>query len=162
MKKIYLGILAGSLLSTQCFALTVKMELTDKANTEIGTIELAETSRGVLITPNLNSLPPGPHGFHMHINPTCAEGGMAAGGHYDPGKTGKHAGPYGEGHLGDLPVLWVNAEGKATTPTLAPRLKLRDFKGHSLMIHGGGDNYADTPEKLGGGGARIACGVIEK
>ena len=28
------------------------------------------------------------------------------------------------------------------------------------MIHSGGDNYSDEP-KLGGGGARVACGVIE-
>ncbi len=28
------------------------------------------------------------------------------------------------------------------------------------MIHAGGDNCADLPEKVGGGGARIACGVI--
>jgi Cu-Zn family superoxide dismutase len=28
------------------------------------------------------------------------------------------------------------------------------------MIHAGGDNYADQPAPLGGGGARIACGVI--
>jgi Cu-Zn family superoxide dismutase len=29
------------------------------------------------------------------------------------------------------------------------------------MIHSGGDNYSDVPEKLGGGGGRIACGVIK-
>jgi Cu-Zn family superoxide dismutase len=28
------------------------------------------------------------------------------------------------------------------------------------MLHVGGDNYADTPAPLGGGGARMACGVI--
>ena len=28
------------------------------------------------------------------------------------------------------------------------------------MIHVGGDNYSDMPLPLGGGGARIACGVI--
>jgi Cu-Zn family superoxide dismutase len=28
------------------------------------------------------------------------------------------------------------------------------------MIHAGGDNHADHPEKLGGGGARIGCGVV--
>ena len=28
------------------------------------------------------------------------------------------------------------------------------------MIHEGGDNYSDTPKPLGGGGARMACGVI--
>jgi Cu-Zn family superoxide dismutase len=29
------------------------------------------------------------------------------------------------------------------------------------MIHAGGDNYADKPAPLGGGGERIACGVIQ-
>ena len=29
------------------------------------------------------------------------------------------------------------------------------------MIHAGGDNYSDQPKPNGGGGARIACGVIE-
>jgi Cu-Zn family superoxide dismutase len=44
---------------------------------------------------------------------------------------------------------------------LAPKLKVADLKGKSLMIHAGGDNYSDTPEVLGGGGARIACGAIK-
>ncbi|HAQ86214.1 MAG TPA: superoxide dismutase [Cu-Zn] SodC1, partial [Pseudomonas sp.] len=44
----------------------------------------------------------------------------------------------------------------------APRLKsLGDLKGHALMVHEGGDNYSDEPKPLGGGGARVACGVIE-
>jgi Cu-Zn family superoxide dismutase len=54
----------------------------------------------------------------------------------------------------------VTQDGIATYPVLAPRLKLTDLKGRSLMIHAGGDNHADHPQKLGGGGARIACGVI--
>ncbi len=32
--------------------------------------------------------------------------------------------------------------------------------GRSIMIHAGGDNYSDTPARLGGGGARVACGVV--
>ena len=28
-------------------------------------------------------------------------------------------------------------------------------------VHAGGDNYSDQPAPLGGGGARIACGVIK-
>jgi len=32
--------------------------------------------------------------------------------------------------------------------------------GHALMVHAGGDNHDDHPAPLGGGGARIACGVI--
>jgi Cu-Zn family superoxide dismutase len=38
---------------------------------------------------------------------------------------------------------------------------MSDVKGRSLMIHAGGDNYADQPAPLGGGGARVACGVIK-
>lgn len=29
------------------------------------------------------------------------------------------------------------------------------------MIHAGSDNYSDDPKPLGGGGDRIACGVIQ-
>jgi Cu-Zn family superoxide dismutase len=29
------------------------------------------------------------------------------------------------------------------------------------MIHAGGDNHSDTPAPLGGGGGRMACGVIK-
>ncbi len=100
------------------------------------------------------------HGFHIHQNPSCGDKAMAAGGHLDPAKTEAHEGPYqNKGHLGDLPVLMVDKDGKATTPTLAPKLTMTDFENHALMIHLNGDNYSDTPEKLGGGGARIACGV---
>jgi Cu-Zn family superoxide dismutase len=38
---------------------------------------------------------------------------------------------------------------------------MADVKGRSLMIHAGGDNYADQPAPLGGGGARVACGAIK-
>ena len=66
----------------------------------------------------------------------------------------------GDGHLGDLPALYVAADGSASNPVLAPRLKLADIRNRSLMIHPGGDNHADHPAPSGGGGTRIACGVI--
>jgi len=134
----------------------------------IGAVTLEETRFGLLLKPNLAGLSPGAHGFHIHENPSCAPGekegkmvaGLAAGGHYDPAKTGSHQGPYGYGHLGDLPVLVVDADGRASLPVLAPRLTLDEVRNRSLMIHAGGDNYADQPKKLGGGGSRAACGVI--
>ncbi|PBD64750.1 superoxide dismutase [Cu-Zn] SodC2 [Klebsiella pneumoniae] len=86
----------------------------------------------------------------------------AAGGHYDPQHTGKHEGPLGAGHLGDLPLLVVNDAGVADQPIIAPRLKtLAEVKGKALMVHVGGDNMADSPQPLGGGGERFACGVIK-
>ena len=135
----------------------------------IGTVEISETDHGLLFTPDLTSLPAGVHGFHVHENGSCdaaeKDGKMvpaqAAGGHYDPQNTGKHDGPYGDGHLGDLPALYVNEDGTADYPVLAPRIKkLDEIKDKALMIHAGGDNHADKPEPLGGGGARMACGVI--
>ncbi|HCD1255544.1 TPA: superoxide dismutase [Cu-Zn] SodC2 [Citrobacter amalonaticus] len=136
----------------------------------IGEVTIAETEKGLEFTPDLKALPPGEHGFHIHANGSCqpaikdgkATPAESAGGHYDPHKTGKHAGPDGEGHLGDLPVLVVNDEGKAIIPVTATRLKsLDDIKDKALMIHVGGDNMSDQPKPLGGGGARFACGVIK-
>jgi superoxide dismutase, Cu-Zn family len=136
----------------------------------IGTLQLEDTTAGMKITPNLSGLPPGNHGFHVHANPDCGPGeqngtkaaGLAAGGHYDPMKTGKHLGPEStEGHKGDLPVLVVDDNGKATEALLAPHLTVAETEGHAIVIHAGGDNYSDTPAPLGGGGARIACAVVE-
>jgi len=137
--------------------------------TSVGTIVATETPYGVLFTPTLKGLPAGVHGFHLHENASCAPkekdgkavAALAAGGHFDPDKTGKHEGPYGKGHLGDLPAIVVAADGSAASPVLAPRVKLADLAGHSLMLHAGGDNHADHPAPLGGGGARIACGVVQ-
>ena len=70
--------------------------------------------------------------------------------------------PYDKtGHKGDLPAVYVTADGKATYPVLAPRLKVADLAGHALMIHVGGDNYSDHPAALGGRGGRMACGVVK-
>lgn len=135
----------------------------------IGTVTLRDSSElGLLILPDLKGLPPGAHGFHLHENPDCApmtkeakhNAAGAAGGHLDPQKTGRHAGPVGAGHLGDLPQLLVDDMGNARMAMVVPRLQVPDVVGHSLMIHAGGDNYSDQPQPLGGGGPRIACGVI--
>ncbi|WP_298726561.1 superoxide dismutase [Cu-Zn] SodC [uncultured Ferrovibrio sp.] len=138
----------------------------------IGTIRAKDTAQGLMLTPDLRNLaPPGVHGFHVHEKPDCGPGrnpqgqmaaGMAAGGHYDPHKAGMHHGPHDrKGHLGDLPPLVVNDDGTATLPVIAPRLKVSQLSGRAVMIHAGGDNYSDEPAPLGGGGGRIACGVIK-
>ena len=120
----------------------------------IGTVKITETDKGLEFAPDLKALPPA----MKEGKPTAAE---AAGGHLDPHNSGKHEGPEGMGHLGDLPVLVVNNDGKATDPVVAPRLKkLDEVKGKALMVHVGGDNMSDQPKPLGGGGARYACGVI--
>ncbi|HUQ27277.1 MAG TPA: superoxide dismutase [Cu-Zn] SodC [Usitatibacter sp.] len=135
----------------------------------IGTVLIKPAPQGgVLLTPDLKGLPPGEHGFHLHEFANCGarqkdgkmSAGELAGDHYDPKKTQKHAGPQGEGHMGDLPPLKVDAQGNARQAVVAPRLALKDLRNKSLVIHEGGDNASDQPKPNGGGGTRIACGVI--
>ncbi|MGP1576794.1 MAG: superoxide dismutase family protein [Treponema sp.] len=150
------------------YHLVIEMNLlTENGQTRAGEVVAVETKYGVAFFPDLKGLPSGLHGFHVHENCDCGatEKGLAmkAGGHWDPKKTGQHSFPWDDkGHKGDLPALYVDAEGNATYPVLAPKIKkIKELKGHSLMIHVGGDNHSDHPKALGGGGARILCGIIE-
>ncbi|WP_139974032.1 MULTISPECIES: superoxide dismutase family protein [Brucella/Ochrobactrum group] len=140
------------------------------AGKEVGTVMISQTAGGLQFKADLQGLSAGEHGFHLHENGSCAPGeqdgkivpALAAGGHFDPSHSKHHMGPEGEGHLGDLPFLKADADGNVTETVTAPRLKtLDEIKGRALMVHVGGDNYSDEPKPLGGGGARLACGVIE-
>jgi len=154
---------------TQASAVVKKIDVKG-IDGEIGTIHFVDSPDGLKIVTDLKGLKMGAHGMHIHATPDCGPGekdgkmaaGMAAGGHLDPMKTGKHEGPMGAGHTGDLPYLTVNKAGLAKEELTAPHLKVADVIGHAIVIHKGGDNYKDTPKPLGGGEGRIACGVIEK
>ena len=95
------------------FSIPINLIDEEGVGEEIGTIAVKDTDYGLLFTPHLTDISSGIHGFHVHENPSCDPGtdegeikaGLAAGGHYDPDETGSHEGPYGEGHLGDLPPL---------------------------------------------------------
>lgn len=135
---------------------------------KIGTVALRDSTAGLVITADLSHLPPGPHGFHIHEKGSCAPAekdgkmgaALAAGSHYNPAQAPHHGNPL-TGHLGDLPRLNAAADGTAKAAMLAPRLKVADIQNLAIMVHAGGDNYSDSPKPLGGGGERIACGVIK-
>jgi len=173
MKKAIQFLLFMGALSAHATAganVDVRMNLVDEKGVakEIGKVTISETQYGLLFTPAISDVLPGLHGFHVHENGSCASKeqdgkqtpALAAGGHYDPAGSKRHGAPWGDGHLGDVPALFVDANGN-TSPVLAPRLKMADVKGRALIIHAGDDNYADQPAPLGGGGARWACGLIE-
>ncbi len=159
--------------STLSLAAEVSVTLTQVSSSgsgaAVGSVRIVETAYGLVFYPQLKGLVAGLHGFHLHENPTCGpadkdgktEAAGAAGGHLDPAGSKKHGEPWGDGHLGDLPALYVAADGSASNPVLAPRLKtLADVRNRALMVHAGGDNHADHPAPLGGGGTRVVCGVI--
>lgn len=170
--KIHIAVLLGMALSGTTLAdeLTIEMHEVDAEGVKgsIGTITVVDTGYGAYFTPDLTGLRPGLHGFHVHENPSCEPAekdgepvaALGAGGHFDPLGSGKHEGPYGAGHLGDLPPLTVDAFTNATQPVMAPRVSTANLKGRALVVHEHGDNYSDDPKPLGGGGARVACGVV--
>lgn len=147
--------LAVAVLPAAAWAASVTVPMTlvgaSGAGAAIGSVYAEDTDSGLKLTPDLTALPPGPHGFHVHQNPSCAaaekqgqmQAALAAGGHYDPQTTGKHLGPEGDGHKGDLPRLQVDPDGTATKPMMAPRLRVADLKGRALVIHAGSDNYSE-------------------
>lgn len=154
-------------------SIEVKVQQLDPANgnKDVGTVTITESKYGLVFTPNLQGLSEGLHGFHIHQNPSCEPqekdgklvAGLGAGGHWDPNNAKQHGYPWqDDAHLGDLPALAVQHDGTATNPVLAPRIKhLDEVRNHAIMIHVGGDNHSDHPAALGGGGARMACGVIK-
>ena len=176
LASLAVGLLAGAATAALAEEVTVEMHAISPkgVGNPIGTVTAYDSDNGLVLRANLTELLPGPHGFHVHENGDCGAlekdgkmvAGLAAGGHYDPDGTSKHMGPAGTGHRGDLPVIYVEVDESGAIPfkrvLVAPRLKVADIKGRSLVIHDGGDNYRDEPKPLGGGGARIACGVVPK
>lgn len=176
LASLFAFVFCGSALARDTLVINFNLISNKGVGKAIGTIRASETKDGFLLLDMnlLDELPPGGHGFHVHENPDCGPAmkdnemvaGLAAGGHHDPSKTGKHEGPSGSGHLGDLPILYVEVDEdgvqEVTHSIVAPRLKLSEIRGRSIVIHASSDNYDDEPKPLGGGGERIACGVVPK
>ena len=174
MKKITLPLaaLGAALLMAPTAALSETASIAIHAisaegvGAEIGKATITDGDKGAVINIDVKGLTAGEHVMHIHEKGDCGPAekdgkkvaGLAAGSHFDPAKAGKHAGPDGKGHVGDLPKLVVEGDTAKASLT-APNVKVADVVGRSLMIHAGGDNYTDEPA-LGGGGARVACGVI--
>jgi len=145
--------------------------LHDASGEKIGTVKLEQDGDNVHFKIKVNAAAPGFHGFHVHSTGTCVAPFTSAGGHYNPG-----AATHGN-HAGDLPVLFVDADGEAEARFTTDRFALDDLfdaDGSAFILHAGRDNYANIPTDrydpdpdgttlaTGDAGARSACGVIEQ
>jgi Cu-Zn family superoxide dismutase len=168
-------ILAGAftLVATQALAQqtdqTAKASFADQSGKALGTAQLSQTEKGVLIDLDLKGLPPGQHGFHIHQTGKCdgAAKFTSAGGHF--GVSGQEHGYHsGKGpHAGDLPNLIVPESGDLKQQIFTPGVTLGsgenslfDADGSAIVIHAKADDYRSQP--AGDSGDRIACAVIEK
>lgn len=127
------------------------------------------------------------HGFHIHANDVSTNGDgcvadpaatpstwfVSADGHYNPsGETHSH-------HAGDMPVVYVNADGSVVTRFRIDKINPADLNGRVVILHAGADNFGNIPvgtganqytansadattatARTGNAGDRIACGVI--
>lgn len=140
-----------------------------------GRATLTQTAAGVELVINVESQSAGEHGVHVHMTGRCEPGPDAsgktiafgaAGGHFDPGGSKKHAGPGHPpeaGHAGDMPNIVVAADGTGTLRFTHTSATLdtgpRSVLGKALVVHAGPDDYRTDP--AGNSGARVLCGVIE-
>ena len=116
-----------------------------------------------------DSIPPGPHGIHLHAVGDCSsEDFRSAGGHIGLTEA-QHGLQNPEGpEDGDLRNLLVDIDG--TTDMILPtrvlferrgaRETLIDQNGSAVVIHANEDDQMSQP--IGGSGPRIACGVVHK
>jgi superoxide dismutase, Cu-Zn family len=134
---------------------------------KIGEVTLVQEVEGVMINVQAKDLPPGTLGIHIHETGVCtAPEFTSAGAHFNP--TGNEHGfdnPKGF-HLGDLPNIEVDKDGKVSMKLTTSEITLKkdqensilDKDGSAVVIHERADDYKTDP--AGNSGARIACAAI--
>lgn len=110
--------------NAQNLSVSIKLVTAQGEGESIGGVRIEQTRFGLVFRPALTGLTPGLRGMHIHEMPSCApapkDGVMtaaeAAGGHLGTNARQKHGEPWGDGHLGDLPPLYVDGDGNAKQP----------------------------------------------
>ncbi|WP_084462871.1 superoxide dismutase family protein [Oceanibaculum pacificum] len=159
------GMLAAFSMSAAWAAETASADILDNKGQKIGQATFTAAPEGVLLRLSVQGLPPGWHGAHFHAMGDCSdhEKFMASKGHVTHDDK-----PHGllnaKGtHAGDLPNLYVHADGKGEAEMFTHLAMLEkdllDADGSALVIHAGPDDHMTQP--IGGAGDRIACGVIK-
>ncbi len=130
----------------------------------VGVLRIKDASKGVLLKLQVQGLPAGVHGLHLHAVGDCSDhqSFKRSGGHI--GKSGaQHGFLNARGpHLGDLPNLIASRAGRAWVELHVAGLSLESLRagdGSALIIHAEADDYKSQP--IGGAGARIACAEIK-
>ncbi|PSN11564.1 superoxide dismutase [filamentous cyanobacterium CCT1] len=198
MKKFigYLGLTAVlAALSLPAAAQTepdATAELLDAEGNRVGTVEFTSVEDGVQIRTLVEGFDAavtgdqrGQHGLHIHETGECtAPDFSSAGGHFNPTDADHGLLDPDGPHAGDLPNIWIEADGSAdytvTTnlitleegdgqrpaqeddgqrPVQEGDRSLFDSDGSAIIIHSGADDYITDPS--GDSGDRLACGVIE-
>jgi Cu-Zn family superoxide dismutase len=151
----------------------------DAEGNEIGAAVFIPIEGGTQVEIEVQGLPEGDHGIHIHETGVCDPGGdeafSSAGGHFNPtGAT--HGGPMigdagatpqaEQSHAGDLGNITIGSDGSGSLSFSTNAFmveegaenSLRDDDGSAIVVHESPDDLMTDPS--GNSGARIACGVI--
>ena len=143
-------------------------EMKNAAGQTVGTARFDEVPGGVRIVLDIQGLPPGEKGVHIHTVGKCDPPEFAsAGAHFNPGGK-KHGIDSPEGpHAGDLPNITIGANGAGRLETTTNRVtlgagdtSLLDADGSAVVVHVAKDDFKTDP--TGNSGGRAACGVVAK
>lgn len=135
----------------------------DTKGNRSGVVVLTETKSGVLLEAEMEGLPSGWHGFHVHETGRCKTPDFkSAGGHFNPGDNDHGFLASKKPHAGDMPNIFIDDDGKARIQFLLKGLTLREGKkalldkdGSAIMVHSKADDFRSQPS--GDAGERIAC-----
>lgn len=144
------------------------VEVFNGSGDSLGVAKISEDAKGVTIKLNLEGLPPGEHGVHIHEEGLCdAPDFKTSGNHFNPDDK-EHGLLHPEGaHVGDLPNIIVEDDGTVIAELMTPEATLKEGKaslfggnGTAIVISEEPDDGMTQP--TGESGQRIACGVISK
>ena len=124
--------------------------LRDAGGTERGGVLFTQEAGRVRVQVAAPGLTPGWHGFHVHAVGNCTAGDpanpfTAAGGHLGSGAPLMQS---HSSHDGDMPLLYVNADGVARATFRTDNFtfaQLLDADGSAVIVHALADNFANIP-----------------
>ena len=134
-------------------------------DTVVGNVVASDIIQGLQLTATFTRLPPGKHGFHIHVaGDLRGEGCLGVCSHWHVGPAANH-GPYSaravERHTGDLGNIEFTDRPYRY---VLKGVKARDLWGRSLIVHADEDDLGlgdhDDSKTTGHSGARIACAII--
>jgi superoxide dismutase, Cu-Zn family len=171
VRAVTLGL--ASLLAAGCAGLSVPADNTARAELRnargdiVGNATFTQVGNALRVLLEVQGLPPGVKGVHVHAVGTCEGPAFtSSGGHFNPqgrqhGALNHPRGP----HAGDLPNITVAADGKGRLESTTELMSLGtgvssvfDGDGSAIIVHAAPDDFRTDP--TGNAGARIACGVI--
>ena len=134
----------------------------------VGEVEATDHGTHTHLCATFTSLPPGPHGFHLHTaGDLRGEGCQGLCEHYDKGGHCHGDGPHskGERHTGDLGNIEIRKGNKKITRHYDLKgVRVSDLWGRSIIVHADRDDLGKGGKEdsliTGHSGKRLGCALF--